>query len=587
MPFQVHQWPEPIVDVPELAPARRKGPRPLLDVVELPPKDTAQTPKTFDLPPHQYRADGLLTVNPDGAHPIFELTRRNEALWRAKLKRASKTFDQAVREYERRYHRKPPLGFEAWWIYVEENNVQLPDEYDQIYRDLEPFWGMDPRDLQRLVAEREAHVDSYTIGKAAGSPIGFVNMTLPEDPEKRKALLSGAWGLLELLEDVQDFIPPFRAVFSPHDNPDLAIDYELKTMALEAAAARTYIDINSPPPAKEGWLAACPPHSPARRTPFDLNKPPPPQTSKTFIHDHRAAMDPCQHPAHLHQHGQFLSHNYGPNPNRVMIPYFSYCVTTLHHDISPATPIAWVDDVTPRADDPPWEDKVDERLLWRGSNTGIWHAPHTRWAAQQRIRLVADANELRGNASVLRSPASPLEPVGPPQQVRRARLNPAAMDVAFAGDRPFNCEPDTCNALRGTFEWRAWQGQKHAGRYKYVMDSDGNGWSSRFKRLITSNALVFKATVYPEWFTDRIMPWVHYVPVQLDYSDLHDALGFFRGDLNGEGAHDDMARKIATAGRVWSKTFWRKEDLTAYQFRLFLEYARVMSTDREAMSYKD
>ena len=28
---------------------------------------------------------------------------------------------------------------------------------------------------------------------------------------------------------------------------------------------------------------------------------------------------------------------------------------------------------------------------------------------------------------------------------------------------------------------------------------DGNGWSGRFKRLITSNSLVFKSTLYLEW----------------------------------------------------------------------------------------
>lgn len=28
---------------------------------------------------------------------------------------------------------------------------------------------------------------------------------------------------------------------------------------------------------------------------------------------------------------------------------------------------------------------------------------------------------------------------------------------------------------------------------------------------------------------DRIEPWVHYVPVQADYSDVYDALIFFRG----------------------------------------------------------
>lgn len=119
---------------------------------------------------------------------------------------------------------------------------------------------------------------------------------------------------------------------------------------------------------------------------------------------------------------------------------------------------------------------------------------------------------------------------------------------------------------------------------------------------MTSNSLIFKATVFPEWYIDQVAAWVHYVPVQVDLSDLHDTLMFFRGDGNGEGAHEDLARKIAIRGREWSKRFWRKEDLVAYFFRsvrqylsvaccltddrLVLEYSRLMSEDREAMSYK-
>lgn len=72
---------------------------------------------------------------------------------------------------------------------------------------------------------------------------------------------------------------------------------------------------------------------------------------------------------------------------------------------------------------------------------------------------------------------------------------------------------------------------------------------------------------------DRIAPWVHYVPIQLDLSDLHDALAFFRGDGNGDGAHEDLARNIAKAGRQWSKTFWRREDLVAYFFRCVSRFA--------------
>ena len=82
---------------------------------------------------------------------------------------------------------------------------------------------------------------------------------------------------------------------------------------------------------------------------------------------------------------------------------------------------------------------------------------------------------------------------------------------------------------------------------------------------------------------------------------------FFRGDPSGVGAHDDLARKMGAAGRKWSQDFWRKEDLVAYMMRclvpfisffgssninlgclcrLFMEYSRVMSLDREAMTYR-
>lgn len=65
---------------------------------------------------------------------------------------------------------------------------------------------------------------------------------------------------------------------------------------------------------------------------------------------------------------------------------------------------------------------------------------------------------------------------------------------------------------------------------------------------------------------------MHYVPVQVDYSDLFDAYVFFRGGLYGEGNNDDLAQKIASAGRTWSLSFWRQEDMTAYFFRWGFQY---------------
>lgn len=63
---------------------------------------------------HRYSPDGLLYVDPDEPHPIYELIRSAEEEWEKKLRRASKTLEEAVVEYKRRYRRDPPQGFDDW-----------------------------------------------------------------------------------------------------------------------------------------------------------------------------------------------------------------------------------------------------------------------------------------------------------------------------------------------------------------------------------------------------------------------------------------------------------------------------------------
>lgn len=123
------------------------------------------------------------------------------------------------------------------WRYAELHNVQLPDEYDQIWSDLEPFWGMDPVDLNRLQLQHEGHIDSFTLGKNEGESIKLLNVSV-SDPShwEDKNLLRGAEDILDLLQDVQHHLPPFRAVVSPHDNPTLFSDFDSKSLALKAAS---------------------------------------------------------------------------------------------------------------------------------------------------------------------------------------------------------------------------------------------------------------------------------------------------------------------------------------------------------------
>jgi len=39
-----------------------------------------------------------------------------------------------------------------------------------------------------------------------------------------------------------------------------------------------------------------------------------------------------------------------------------------------------------------------------------------------------------------------------------------------------------------------------------MLDVDGNGWSSRFHRLLMSGSVVVKATIYPEWMSVSQLP---------------------------------------------------------------------------------
>ncbi|KAJ4307236.1 hypothetical protein N0V88_000616 [Collariella sp. IMI 366227] len=51
---------------------------------------------------------------------------------------------------------------------------------------------------------------------------------------------------------------------------------------------------------------------------------------------------------------------------------------------------------------------------------------------------------------------------------------------------------------------------------KLAFDLDGNGISGRFLKLLASNSLVLKQTVLREWHDERLVPWLHYVPVSME-----------------------------------------------------------------------
>lgn len=64
-------------------------------------------------------------------------------------------------------------------------------------------------------------------------------------------------------------------------------------------------------------------------------------------------------------------------------------------------------------------------------------------------------------------------------------------------------------------------------RWRYLIDAEGCGWSARFKLFLFSNRVTFLIDrPFKEYWFNKIEPWVHYIPVKRDLSDLEKNLKF-------------------------------------------------------------
>jgi beta-1,2-xylosyltransferase len=86
---------------------------------------------------HSPAKSGLHTFDPSApgsqnashaTHPILGLLVEGERKWADLVDRQSRSLEEAVVEYKKRYGRNPPKGFDDWWSFAQGAQVWLPDE---------------------------------------------------------------------------------------------------------------------------------------------------------------------------------------------------------------------------------------------------------------------------------------------------------------------------------------------------------------------------------------------------------------------------------------------------------------------------
>ncbi len=62
--------------------------------------------------------------------------------------------------------------------------------------------------------------------------------------------------------------------------------------------------------------------------------------------------------------------------------------------------------------------------------------------------------------------------------------------------------------------------------YRYLIDIDGNAYANRFYRLLGSDSVPLKITIFKEWHDDRLIPWLHYIPVSQSMEEIPELTRF-------------------------------------------------------------
>jgi hypothetical protein len=168
-----------------------------------------------------------------------------------------------------------------------------------------------------------------------------------------------------------------------------------------------------------------------------------------------------------------------------------------------------------REHDVPWQQRRPV-AYWRGSTTGRQTDRAIGWRSLPRIRLC----EIAG----------------------------ARNDIFDVGISAIVQMPDHMREeVRASGFVRDYVPMSEQNRYKYQIDIDGNtnSWPGLFQKLLTGSPVLKVASPsgHRQWYYDRLKPWINFVPVASDMSDLVDKVCWLE-------SHDDAARAIGEQGQA-------------------------------------
>ena len=553
---------------------------------------------------HGDRQIGIRTYDrlsrPSTPHLLDDVIENAREAHEATLSKETTGIYGAVYAYRNRRGRHPPPGFDKWHTRATRSQAVIVESFfDQIYEDLEPFWGMEPADIRGALTDWK-----WTLKVRNGK--------IKDIPQGR--FRSRVWG--DMIREVAADLPDMDVAINPLDEPRIFVPWSKIDPLMNAASLQrermlslpaskmltrqpkllpsTQHDKNSHKWITKGqlWphvLKTCPP---------DKQEPQLHQEITTHNHNWTATKDICANHHWAEQHGSLIK----PATLDIctdLLPIFSAAKLQGSNDILLPPPSYYTDDVLftgkgwfgDGKTSTPWHKKL-HGLVWRGKATGGL-VDESTWQTSHRQRLVSMLNASDAPSNIINSQDWPPAEASQPDHRSVSNWLTTTADAGFTDTFcPASDTSEACNGMGSHFKPASSIPMKKQYDWKYLPDIDGNSLSGRFRAFLTSNSSPMKATIYKEWHDSRLMPWVHFVPLDITLRDLWATMAYFLGfpadgDSGGLQAHDVEGERIATEGRVWADKVLRREDMLLYVHRVLLEYGRLCDDDRDRLGFTD
>lgn len=252
--------------------------------------------------------------------------------------------------------------------------------------------------------------------------------------------------------------------------------------------------------------------------------------------------------------GDYTECNYRNWKNKFSIPLYTnaasancnYSFPFVTYQTGRDSNINWTDVIPQQHERYPWKQKYN-KVVWRGGLTGkIVNATQKspRW---NMVQMVHDLQQDHDYSYKYKNKSTETE-------ITTAQLDPYVLDVAATRLPPRHKEwrPSLVHELGGLVDSMEMEDFQ---KYRGIIDIDGNSWSSRFGRLLCFNSVVLK--VEPSWVDyfyfkngwdhePKLQPWVHYIPIKADLSDLLEMATFVADPEN-----DEFLMKMVNEANTW------------------------------------